>query len=159
MLVGRRSRLRFSWRGEGGRKQKTGTVTQVACGGKSVSRAHYRRCRMWGHTGLLDAAAPGSRASRFRAPPLPTGGACAQGAHGEEGLHDDWLPAPWHPGQLLPNGGGQPHTVPGRYRLPSVRAGAFGPGPVSCSLPLSASPECCMASWVLKRKLRRKQWP
>lgn len=60
MLVRRCSWLQFSWRGEGGRKQKTGTVTQVACGGKGVSRVHYRRCRMWGHTRLLDAAAPGS---------------------------------------------------------------------------------------------------
>lgn len=36
-----------------------------------------------------------------------------QGAHGEGGLHDDWLPAPWDPGQLFPRGRGQPSADPG----------------------------------------------
>lgn len=148
----------FLERGEGGRKQKTGTVTQVACGGKGVSREPTTNGAARGDT------ASGRSWSRqpqqpLQAPPLPTGGACAQGTHGEEGLHDDWLPAPWGPGQLLPNGGGQPHTDPGRYRLPSVRAGAPGPGPVSCSLsPPHPLTRALVASWVLKRKLCRKQW-
>lgn len=42
-----------------------------------------------------------------------TGGPSAQGAHGEGGLHDDRLPAPWDPRQLFPHGRGQPCADPG----------------------------------------------
>ena len=68
----------------------------------------------------------------------PAGSPNPQGAHGEEGFHDDWLPAPWYPEQLLSHGRGQPCTDTGWYGLPTERAGTAGPGSLSRSISLLA---------------------
>jgi hypothetical protein len=98
--------------------------------------------KLWFVPPNLRGGGGGEGETRLQPKAVP-GGPCAQGAHREEGNHDDQLPVPWDPGQLLPTGGGQHHTVPGHYRFPSGQARAPGPGPASCfpslSHPISAS--------------------